>query len=54
LPALPIEMAGRRTAIRHQPPEVGADTRRILLAAGLSEDEIAALRRDGVILMPEE
>ncbi len=54
LPALPIEMAGRRTTIRHQPPEVGADTRRILRAAGLSEDEIAALRRDGVILMPEE
>ncbi len=54
LPALPIEMDGRRTAIRHQPPEVGADTRRILLAAGLSEDEITALRRDGVVFMPEE
>ena len=51
LPALPIEMDGRRTKIRHQPPAVGADTHEILRAAGLSEDEIAALARDGVILM---
>jgi len=51
LPALPIEMDGRRTAIRHQPPAAGADTRQILRAAGLDDGEIERLRRDGVILI---
>jgi crotonobetainyl-CoA:carnitine CoA-transferase CaiB-like acyl-CoA transferase len=52
-PALPIEMDGRRTGIRHQPPDVGADTRQVLSAAGLADDEIAQLARDGVILMSD-
>jgi crotonobetainyl-CoA:carnitine CoA-transferase CaiB-like acyl-CoA transferase len=54
LPALPIELDGRRTAIRRQPPATGADTRAILREAGLSDVEIETLGRDGVILMTEE
>ncbi len=54
LPALPIEMDGRRTRIRRQPPAIGADTHEVLRTAGLTEDEIATLRRDGVILMAEK
>ena len=49
LPALPIEMNGRRTTLRRDPPRIGEHSRAILLAAGFGEDEIAALAADGVI-----
>jgi crotonobetainyl-CoA:carnitine CoA-transferase CaiB-like acyl-CoA transferase len=49
LPALPVEMDGRRTVLSRDPPRVGQHTRAILLAAGLGEDAIARLARDGVI-----
>jgi crotonobetainyl-CoA:carnitine CoA-transferase CaiB-like acyl-CoA transferase len=50
LPALPIEMDGRKTTLRRDPPRIGAETRQVLLAAGFGPDEIAALAADGVIL----
>jgi crotonobetainyl-CoA:carnitine CoA-transferase CaiB-like acyl-CoA transferase len=49
LPALPIEMDGRRTGLRSNPPRVGEHSRAVLEEAGLSPDEIAALLRDGVV-----
>lgn len=33
-------------------PAVGADTRAVLLAAGLDEDEVAALVADGIVAVP--
>ena len=50
LPRLPIEMGGRKTGLRHEPPRIGEQTREILAEAGFGEDEIAALLRDGIVV----
>jgi len=49
LPALPLELDGKRLGLRMQPPAAGADTRAVLTDAGLSEAEIARLADAGVI-----
>jgi crotonobetainyl-CoA:carnitine CoA-transferase CaiB-like acyl-CoA transferase len=43
LPGLPLDMGGRKTRIRRQPPEMGADTRAVLREAGYSEEEVEQL-----------
>lgn len=50
LPRLPIELDGERSALRFQPPQVGEHSRAILAEAGLSNAEIDALAKDGVIV----
>jgi crotonobetainyl-CoA:carnitine CoA-transferase CaiB-like acyl-CoA transferase len=49
LPKLPIEMAGERPDKRMDPPLLGAHSRDVLSAAGLSDSEIDALVRDKVV-----
>lgn len=49
LPALPVEMGGRRFPLRLQPPRPGEHTREILGALGMSAEEISALQSRGVI-----
>jgi len=49
LPALPIEMDGRRFGLRHDLPQIGADGRALLLARGLSTAEIDALVEQGIV-----
>jgi crotonobetainyl-CoA:carnitine CoA-transferase CaiB-like acyl-CoA transferase len=49
LPRLPIEIGGERPGLYRQPPRIGEHSRDILADAGLSEGEIAALARQGVI-----
>jgi crotonobetainyl-CoA:carnitine CoA-transferase CaiB-like acyl-CoA transferase len=49
LPALPIEMDGRKTALRRDPPRIGEHSREILEEIGLGDAEIAALVGEGVI-----
>lgn len=51
LPALPIEMDGRRTDIQSDPPELGADTRSVLADIGLDEAQIDSLAGQGIIAM---
>ncbi|MFG6441542.1 CaiB/BaiF CoA transferase family protein [Roseateles sp. LKC17W] len=49
LPALPIEMDGRRFGLRHDLPQVGANSRELLLARGLGAADVDALVEQGVL-----
>ncbi len=50
LPGLPLEMAGRKTRVRRQPPVMGGDTRAVLKEAGYVEREIDELVAQGVVI----
>ncbi|MEK9755091.1 MAG: CaiB/BaiF CoA-transferase family protein [Rhodospirillaceae bacterium] len=54
VPGLPLELGGRRTAIRRDLPRIGAQGREILAEAGFSADEIAALEANGALIKPEQ
>ncbi len=49
IPGLPLEMAGRKTRIRHQPPEMGSHTRAVLGESGYPEAEIDSLIAQGTV-----
>lgn len=49
LPVLPIEMNGRRPGMPSSLPQVGADTRAILLQLGLSADDVDRLAEAGAV-----
>lgn len=49
LPALPIEMSGRRFGLRHDLPSIGSGGYETLLAGGLSESEVQELVNQGVL-----
>lgn len=53
LPALPVELDGRKTVLERSPPEAGADTATLLGKLGYDATEIADLAKDGVIVMPD-
>jgi crotonobetainyl-CoA:carnitine CoA-transferase CaiB-like acyl-CoA transferase len=50
--ALPVSADGARATHRLPPPALGAGSSEVLQEAGYSEEEIAALARDGVIRLP--
>ena len=52
LPAMPFEFAEGRPGLRGQPPELGADTRDVLRATGLGDDEISVLAEAKIIALP--
>jgi crotonobetainyl-CoA:carnitine CoA-transferase CaiB-like acyl-CoA transferase len=47
LPGLPVEMDGHELGIRRNPPVIGEHTREVLLEAGFTEAEIAAMAAAG-------
>lgn len=51
LPRLPIELDDHDFGLRRNAPDVGADGREVLAEVGYSADEIAALERDGIIVV---
>lgn len=53
LPALPMELDGRRTNVQSNPPELGADTRSVLTELGLDNDEIESLAQQGIIAVDD-
>lgn len=48
IPGLPLEMGGRKTRIRYQPPRMGEHTRAVLAEAGFAADEIERMVEQGV------
>ncbi|MBO6674049.1 MAG: CoA transferase [Rhizobiales bacterium] len=54
LPALPIEMDGRRSDIFADPPELGADTANVLAELGLPEAELADLAARNIIATAQD
>ena len=50
--ALPVSIDGERVGHRAPPPELGADTEAVLIEAGYSAAEIAALTEEGVVRVP--
>ena len=49
VPRLPIEIGGAAFSVRHDPPQVGADTREVLRGLGYADAAIDALAAAGVI-----
>ena len=50
IPGLPLEMDGRKTRIRLQPPRMGEHTRAVLAEAGYGAEEIERLVEQGVAI----
>jgi crotonobetainyl-CoA:carnitine CoA-transferase CaiB-like acyl-CoA transferase len=54
LVAQPLRFDGQRSALRRAPPAHGADSEAVLLEAGFSAEQIAALASAGAICLPAE
>lgn len=54
LPALPLEMDGKKMGLRHDLPKIGEQTAETLAALGYSTQDIAALSKRGVIGLMED
>jgi crotonobetainyl-CoA:carnitine CoA-transferase CaiB-like acyl-CoA transferase len=50
LPTLPVELGAGRPILHRQPPRLGQHNREVLVEAGLSLQEVAALAEQGVIV----
>ncbi len=50
LPALPLELDGRRCELRRNPRRAGEDSQTVLEEIGVSEEEFAELARGGVLV----
>jgi crotonobetainyl-CoA:carnitine CoA-transferase CaiB-like acyl-CoA transferase len=53
LPGIPLDMDGRKPAVRRQPPEMGADTRAVLAEAGYTPAQIDELVGSRVVIVAE-
>jgi crotonobetainyl-CoA:carnitine CoA-transferase CaiB-like acyl-CoA transferase len=52
IPALPIELDGKRLAKRSDPPEIGQNARELLAGLGYSAAAIDKLAHEGIIALP--
>jgi crotonobetainyl-CoA:carnitine CoA-transferase CaiB-like acyl-CoA transferase len=50
VPLLPLKLGGQRLGLRLNPPQLDSHGHELLLGLGYSQDEIAQMRRDGVLL----
>jgi crotonobetainyl-CoA:carnitine CoA-transferase CaiB-like acyl-CoA transferase len=53
IPALPIELDGKRLTKRSDPPEIGQNTRELLGGLGYSSAAIDKLAAEGIIALPD-
>jgi crotonobetainyl-CoA:carnitine CoA-transferase CaiB-like acyl-CoA transferase len=53
LPGLPVFLPGGRPGLRRQPPRAGEHGWEVAREAGLTDAEIAALAKDGVLALPQ-
>ena len=53
LPALPIEMAGRRMDLHHDLPREAEHSQEVLREAGYADAEIERLVAEGVVRLPD-
>jgi crotonobetainyl-CoA:carnitine CoA-transferase CaiB-like acyl-CoA transferase len=53
VPALPLELDGKRLSKRSDPPEIGQDAEGLLAGLGYSENGILALAAEGIIRFPK-
>lgn len=53
LPALPLALDGERPGLRHDIPTIGGDGRDVLAEIGYTDEQIAALERDGVLTVSQ-
>jgi crotonobetainyl-CoA:carnitine CoA-transferase CaiB-like acyl-CoA transferase len=49
IPGIPLDMGGRKPAVRRQPPRKGEHTASVLQEAGYTAEEIAELMRESVV-----
>jgi crotonobetainyl-CoA:carnitine CoA-transferase CaiB-like acyl-CoA transferase len=54
LPALPVEMDGRKSELRSNPPVLGANTHNILAELGLHDTDIQKLAKEGIVSLNDE
>jgi crotonobetainyl-CoA:carnitine CoA-transferase CaiB-like acyl-CoA transferase len=50
VPLLPLKLDGERLALRLDPPKLDEHGTELMRSLGYSADEVAALRRDGILL----
>jgi crotonobetainyl-CoA:carnitine CoA-transferase CaiB-like acyl-CoA transferase len=53
VPGLPLELGGKRLALRSQPPKVSENARELLAGLGYAAARIDALFADGVVAAPQ-
>ena len=51
LPGIPLDMGGRQTRVRHQPPGMGEHTRQVLEEAGYAAEQIDRLVEQGIAIV---
>ena len=53
VPALPLELDGKRLSKRSDPPEIGQNADELLTGLGYSENDIRSLAAEGIIRLPQ-
>jgi crotonobetainyl-CoA:carnitine CoA-transferase CaiB-like acyl-CoA transferase len=54
VPGLPLELGGKRLALRNQPPAVSANARELLASLGYAPERIEALFAESVVAAPKQ
>jgi hypothetical protein len=53
VPGLPLELKGKRLALRHQPPQLSENALELLAALGYAPVQVDALVAAGIVAVPQ-